>query len=222
LVNDDGFEFRVRKSKRLEEKEVAASTAFVATAGPTLASSPRSKPKTKSRVQTVVTTSPRTRPTAKKIPPLAPDPNPVEKQEEDIRLRRKRDKAVQQDDALKAKNLKPGRRKVTASVVVDEGSNRHQIEQSKPLVIKRDANIEKSTHKATNDSISSRIVYSSDVSTIKLPTSDTPINEKNQQFRLEGGGGRRRSSLGMRGRRGSSMMIVGITGTKATLFTYQD
>lgn len=49
---------------------------------------------------------------------------------------------------------------------------------------------------------------------IALPVSDTPIIRRNQQFRQNagGGGGNRRSSIGMRGRRASSLMDSGIVG----------
>lgn len=50
-------------------------------------------------------------------------------------------------------------------------------------------------------------------SKIKLPTSDTPINRKNQQYRQQfQGSNKRRSSLSLRGRRGSSLMNEGIAG----------
>lgn len=45
---------------------------------------------------------------------------------------------------------------------------------------------------------------------IALPFSDTPINNRNKEFRKKGGaGGARRSSLGMRGRRASSLIENG-------------
>ena len=49
-------------------------------------------------------------------------------------------------------------------------------------------------------------------SKIVIPTSDTPINRKNAKYR-KAGGGARRSSVTMRGRRASSMMSDGIVGT---------
>jgi kinetochore protein Mis13/DSN1 len=47
---------------------------------------------------------------------------------------------------------------------------------------------------------------------IALPISDTPVMRKNKDMRQAGGGGRRRSSLGMRGRRASSLMDDGYLG----------
>lgn len=49
-----------------------------------------------------------------------------------------------------------------------------------------------------------------DGSKIMLPTSDTPIQRKNQALRKGAGAERRRSSLGLRGRRASTMMEEGI------------
>ncbi|KAI5820220.1 Mis12-Mtw1 protein family-domain-containing protein, partial [Pyronema omphalodes] len=49
-----------------------------------------------------------------------------------------------------------------------------------------------------------------DGSKIMLPTSDTPIQRKNQALRKGAGADRRRSSLGLRGRRASTMMEDGI------------
>ncbi|KAF8251069.1 Mtw1 kinetochore complex [Wilcoxina mikolae CBS 423.85] len=71
---------------------------------------------------------------------------------------------------------------------------------------------------STGDDSNSRISVpsSGEVSKIKLPTSDTPIQRKNQQFRKGPGGERRRSSLGRRGRRASSMMQEGIIGMGTT------
>jgi kinetochore protein Mis13/DSN1 len=63
------------------------------------------------------------------------------------------------------------------------------------------------------NSTESRMISSAETLKVLLPTSDTPINRKNQKYRAAGGaGGRRRSSLGLRGRRSSSMMQEGIAG----------
>lgn len=45
---------------------------------------------------------------------------------------------------------------------------------------------------------------------VVLPVSDTPIIRRNQQLRK--GQGNRRSSVGMRGRRASSLMDTGVIG----------
>jgi kinetochore protein Mis13/DSN1 len=73
-----------------------------------------------------------------------------------------------------------------------------------------------SLHGTVDDSNSRIPLPSGEVSKIKLPTSDTPIQRKNQQFRKGPGGERRRSSLGRRGRRASSMMQEGIIGMGTT------
>lgn len=48
-----------------------------------------------------------------------------------------------------------------------------------------------------------------DVTRIALPFADTPIIRRNQEMRKGAGGGHRRSSLGMRGRRASSLIDGG-------------
>lgn len=50
-----------------------------------------------------------------------------------------------------------------------------------------------------------------DATKVVLPMSDTPIIRRNQQLRK--GQGNRRSSVGMRGRRASSLMDTGVIGT---------
>jgi kinetochore protein Mis13/DSN1 len=62
-------------------------------------------------------------------------------------------------------------------------------------------------HDASHDDAWSRV--------IQLPTSDTPMQRRNQELRRGSGAtgsSRRRSSLGMRGRRASSMMQSGLVG----------
>jgi kinetochore protein Mis13/DSN1 len=44
---------------------------------------------------------------------------------------------------------------------------------------------------------------------VTLPLSDTPIIDRNKEMRKKGGNGNRRSSLGMRGRRASSLIDMG-------------
>lgn len=51
------------------------------------------------------------------------------------------------------------------------------------------------------------------VERVLIPASDTPIIQRNKQFRNDGGAGQRRSSLGLRGRRASSLMDNGQVGT---------
>ena len=56
---------------------------------------------------------------------------------------------------------------------------------------------------------------------IQLPTSDTPMQRRNQELRKGSGAtgaSRRRSSLGMRGRRASSMMQSGLVGMTQSEF----
>lgn len=53
---------------------------------------------------------------------------------------------------------------------------------------------------------------------VVLPVSDTPIIRRNQQLRQKGGQGNRRSSVGMRGRRASSLMDTGVIGMEAPVF----
>ena len=51
--------------------------------------------------------------------------------------------------------------------------------------------------------------HSKDVTKIALPFADTPIIRRNKEMRKGGGDGSRRSSLGMRGRRASSLIDSG-------------
>lgn len=51
--------------------------------------------------------------------------------------------------------------------------------------------------------------HSKDVTKIALPFADTPIIRRNKEMRKGGGDGSRRSSLGMRGRRASSLIDGG-------------
>lgn len=51
--------------------------------------------------------------------------------------------------------------------------------------------------------------HSKDVTKIALPFADTPIIRRNKEMRKGGGDGGRRSSLGMRGRRASSLIDSG-------------
>lgn len=51
-----------------------------------------------------------------------------------------------------------------------------------------------------------------DATKVVLPMSDTPIIRRNQQLRKGGAPGNRRSSVGMRGRRASSLMDTGVIG----------
>ena len=56
---------------------------------------------------------------------------------------------------------------------------------------------------------------------VVIPLSDTPIIQRNKQFRKEAGGGgsnSRRSSLGLRGRRASSLIDSGQIGTLESCF----
>ena len=56
---------------------------------------------------------------------------------------------------------------------------------------------------------------------VVIPLSDTPIIQRNKQFRKEVGGGgtsSRRSSLGLRGRRASSLIDNGQVGTLESYF----
>ena len=54
-----------------------------------------------------------------------------------------------------------------------------------------------------------------DVTKIALPFADTPIIRRNQEMRKGGGDGQRRSSLGNRGRRASSLIESGKSNGKA-------
>ncbi|KAL9117845.1 MAG: hypothetical protein Q9187_005615, partial [Circinaria calcarea] len=54
-----------------------------------------------------------------------------------------------------------------------------------------------------------QVETSGDVTKIALPFADTPIIRRNQEMRKGAGGGHRRSSLGMRGRRASSLIDGG-------------
>lgn len=49
--------------------------------------------------------------------------------------------------------------------------------------------------------------------TVAVLSSETPVIRRNQKFREKAGGGQRRSSMGMRGRRASSLMDNGVIGT---------
>ncbi|KAJ5051895.1 uncharacterized protein L3040_001658 [Drepanopeziza brunnea f. sp. 'multigermtubi'] len=59
------------------------------------------------------------------------------------------------------------------------------------------------------DAVGSFVDHSKQSTTIALPFSDTPIINRNKELRKKGGKGPRRSSLGLRGRRASSLIDNG-------------
>lgn len=153
-------------------------------------------------VETTVQRLPKTREKPPQLPPDSPTP-PVHQAK--TKTKKKRDK--------EKKEKKPA-----------EETRAEQHEPSHPPKA-RTRKVEKPAEEdvvmATEDTASrmgddshshSRMPRPKDVSKIKLPTSDTPIQRKNQAFRKGPGGERRRSSLGMRGRRASTMMESGIVG----------
>ena len=56
---------------------------------------------------------------------------------------------------------------------------------------------------------SPRVERSHEITKISLPFADTPVIRRNQEMRKGSGDGQRRSSLGMRGRRASSLIDSG-------------
>lgn len=57
--------------------------------------------------------------------------------------------------------------------------------------------------------VSPRVERSHEITKVSLPFADTPVIRRNQEMRKGSGDGQRRSSLGMRGRRASSLIDGG-------------
>lgn len=112
---------------------------------------------------------------------------------------KKRDKEVEERAAAKRKSAKK------------RAEQREEEERECEREEEQPEEEEATAPNTTNDS-HPRILSRTSEEKIMLPTSDTPIQRKNRQFR-KGHGERRRSSLGQRGRRASSMMESGLIGT---------
>nr|XP_036589356.1 kinetochore protein mis13 [Colletotrichum truncatum]KAF6801361.1 kinetochore protein mis13 [Colletotrichum truncatum] len=94
----------------------------------------------------------------------------------------------------KTVNEKPVPRRASRPAPVPE-EIREEAESSEPMDVER-----QSTPRVANDSVES--------AKIALPVSDTPVINRNKEMRKKGGGNRR-SSTGMRGRRASSLIESG-------------
>ncbi len=64
---------------------------------------------------------------------------------------------------------------------------------------------------------SPRVERTHEITKISLPFADTPVIRRNQEMRKGSGDGQRRSSLGMRGRRASSLIDSGKSNGRSLL-----
>lgn len=98
---------------------------------------------------------------------------------------------AKKDDSARKASVKASRKKQSAPAPVEEDGEMQGTPENAPdRTLERDPNATK----------------------IALPFSDTPINNRNKEFRKKGGaggGGGRRSSMSMRGRRASSLIENG-------------
>ncbi|KAI5793098.1 Mis12-Mtw1 protein family-domain-containing protein [Geopyxis carbonaria] len=172
MNNDDGFEFKVRKSKRLSERISPVVT--TSDQGPQLSAAESSAANKSSPAKS------RVRVQRKRHASQDAELQPTSK----TRMAAKREKTVKYDK----------------SAVEDRKVSPMRIPTSRV-----DAPIS-----------------GGDTSKVKLPTSDTPINRKNQKYRQSFANGRRRSSVGMRGRRASSMMVDGVVAEPHAEILHQD
>ncbi|KAF3761047.1 hypothetical protein M406DRAFT_267487 [Cryphonectria parasitica EP155] len=189
-----------------------------------------------------VVKKPRGRPiTGKKraaSPPPPPPPQQQQQQEEAAPVttskrpqRRKLDSSPPtQDKTLDASKKRPMRRTRSSTadladeVQIEEPRTVSQTNGTKPT---KDGGVKKTSRKTSRKKQPERIEEDdehdvqatpenvdkdSNVTKIALPFSDTPINNRNKEFRKKGGagaGGGRRSSMSMRGRRASSLIESG-------------
>lgn len=97
-------------------------------------------------------------------------------------------------------------KKAPPPTIVNEEGNGEEREEAKASKKKKKG---KKSEKVPAPPISSR-TGGADATKVVLAVSDTPIIRRNQQLRK--GQGNRRSSVGMRGRRASSLMDTGVIG----------
>lgn len=185
VQNDDGFVFRTRSTTRsTKAAEIAQSTQTSSSSSlpPPAPDPPKKKRTTKKRT-------------------ITPPPPPAEEQPKKVRAEKEK--------------------KVFSLAVEDEGDDIKMVQEVKAVEKKGRKKKEKvpAATAAPKSPPPSRIptavaaaTASGDAMKVVLPVSDTPVQRKNQQLRQKGGQGNRRSSVGLRGRRASSLMDTGIIG----------
>ena len=182
--NEDGFEFS-RTSKRTKAPR-------------------RSKEDIPEAVEPVAAPVPARKP--RKVSVEAASSLPAEKAEREPKVRRSTrnsgDKSTISASEIVVKKRRPKENGVAKSRTPrasEERASRTELEprESRDMV----------AHKPGPSSI--HVETSRDPTKIALPFADTPIIHRNQQMRKGKGDGHRRSSLGMRGRRASSLIDSG-------------
>ncbi|KAI5853978.1 hypothetical protein BZA05DRAFT_275993 [Tricharina praecox] len=202
LDTDGDFQFRRRKSTRLATRaEAAAGASEDATviATPEELAAPATTARTQRKaVASVVPETPVVRAKPVSLPLDSPTPPPPRA------TRKKKEKRREEngDAVMVEKPASPPLAPTTRSRKPDK---RRRNEKTAGAATAVSASV--SEHDASVDDSYSR--------KIQLPTSDTPMQRRNQELRKGSGAegsSRRRSSLGMRGRRASSMMQSGLVG----------
>jgi len=191
LDADGDFQFRRRKSTRLATRAEAAGGGgdTMVIIPPEELAAPTTMTKTQRKMASVVPETPKVKAKPVSLPLDSPTPPPP-------RATRKKEMKREEngDEALVEKLTSPLPVPTTRSTKPDK---RRRNEKTIGGV----------TAVAELEDPYSRV--------IQLPTSDTPMQRRNREFRKGSrpeGSSRRRSSLGMRGRRASSMMQSGLVG----------
>ena len=138
---------------------------------------------------------------SRKISPPPPTNGPAEEEKVDKPRRRSARHSVEHHTAS-SPPLQPKKRKIKGK---DLGDSRAR---------EKDASTATHDHEEAQEKTdpargSPRVERSTEITKISLPFADTPVIRRNQEMRKRSGDGQRRSSLGMRGRRASSLIDSG-------------
>ena len=194
---DDGFAFTRTRSKRAKAALATKPVEPVAEEVHEEASRPATTKKTRKKSLGSVETKPAKKAESESKPrrstrnsgdKILVEPLPVE-----VKKRRPKEKAPPKPAPGEADEPEPLRADAEAADSVDIIQSTSQV-QVHPM-------------EGTND-----------VTKIALPFADTPIIRRNKEMRKGGGDGSRRSSLGMRGRRASSLIDSGKSNGKIIVY----
>ncbi|KAK0658920.1 putative kinetochore protein mis13 [Cercophora samala] len=136
-------------------------------------------------------------------------PQPVQDEEPVMPKAKTRRKGRESNADKKAREEAAQRRQLIEGIPEEEEEEEEQEEQQQQQHQQRH-NHRDQDHPMTNGTPQAEHIPAAGSQMISLPFSDTPIQNRNKEFRKKGGAsGGRRSSLGMRGRRASSLIDNG-------------
>lgn len=204
---DDGFAFTRTRAKKARAEPVLPSTAEEYT------QERRAEPAPSRRSRKKATAS-----------PSAAPPAPVESQEKTTKRRSARHSGEHENADPQVLPVKKRRKDRASSEMkqdhVEERSHKEQDQSEQgPQQEHKQKDQDRSRHE-TQQEHTQPIEITFDATKIALPFADTPIIRRNKEMRNRATNGSRRSSLGMRGRRASSLIGTGKSDGKGLLFAF--